>query len=346
MRNFLLILFTFIAIIAAIVFYKFKEYESFKTTTIEFSAPLTVELERGDTWKKVGQKLEKARIVQNGRYFYYMIKESGLTKPVRIGEFEFSGTLTPMQIAQIIVSGKIKLHQFTIPEGYNKYDAAAVIMKQDWIKNHDKFLEYCNDKAFLRKIGGEYFESCEGLLFPSTYRFEKNIELSTVLSRMSDYMFKILEKYKRDIAKTGFSAYEVLKLASIIEKETGVFEEQPKIASVFLNRLKINMRLQSDPTVIYGLMPDYNGDLTRENLLDDNNLYSSYAKNGLPPTPIAFPGENAIKSVLFPEKTKDIYFVATNNGYHYFSKTLDEHNAAVRHYQKKGNSTPFVWKGK
>ncbi len=348
MKKIISLLLIMVVAIGLYLYSVYKRYDHFKTTAYEVND--TVNIEKGESWRKVRLKLKKKAIIRNGEFlnrnfFGFLIKEMAVEKQLKTGEFHFEGKLSPVQVINQIVKGKVKMYSFTIPEGYNMYDANEVFKKLDWIEGNESFLNLCKSGKLLRKVGGQDLKSCEGLLFPSTYKFERGVSLESILTHMGNQMFAVLEKYSKEISKSGFSSYEVLKLASVIEKETGVRDEQPLIASVFLNRLKRGMKLQSDPTVIYGMLPNFDGNIRKKDLLTDHP-YSTYTRKGLPKTPIAFPGENAIKSVLYPKNGSYLYFVSTNNGYHYFSKSLKEHNAAVDHYQKKGLKSKFVWNGK
>jgi UPF0755 protein len=302
----------------------------------------TIEIKKGDNWKTVAKKLKENELISNEKFFYYMIREKHLGRKLKTGEFAFKGILTPFEIAKIIVKGKVKLYSFTIPEGFNKYDTANYLKKIKWIKNSDKFLQICDSRKFLKSIGESEALSCEGLLFPSTYKFPKNVSIQKVMKKMDMQMQNVLSKYEAKIKKYKLHRFQILILASLIEKETGAREEQPKIASVFLNRLKKGMKLQTDPTVIYGLLPNFNGNITKKNLLTDHP-FNTYTRKGLPIGPICFPSENAIKSVLYPAKTNYLYFVSTNKGHHYFSKSLKEHNAAVQYYQIERKRGQFHW---
>lgn len=345
MKKFFIVLILLIGILAGYFFYKLKEYDRFKTQTIELEQPVIIDIYKGSNWKLVAKKLHDNGIISNKKYFYYMIKEQKLDKALKRGEYEFSGKLSPENIIDKLISGKVKLYALTVPEGHNMYDVDLLIRKQTWIKDNDMFLTYCTDKKFLKSIGMGNIPTCEGMLFPSTYKFQKNVSVKKIIRSMDKQMQQVLAKYHKRIKKFGVDPYDILKLASVIEKETGVKEEQPLIASVFSNRLRIGMKLQSDPTVIYGFLPNFDGNIRKKHLVTDHP-YSTYARKGLPKTPICFPGEGAIKSVLYPDKTSYLYFVSTNKGYHYFSKTLKEHNAAVEHYQIKKWKTPFKWQGK
>ncbi|HRZ80411.1 MAG TPA: endolytic transglycosylase MltG [bacterium] len=333
-----------IAVIAlSVVFSKYQDYQDFKVEKIELKDEVVVNIEKGSSWKKVASDLKKAGLITDERSFYWMIKEFKWGGSLKTGEFAFSGRVSPIDVANKIMSGKVRLYAFTIPEGYNKFDADTVFRSLDWVTGNDRFLKICDDKKFLASIGAKGKRSCEGLLFPSTYSFPKNTDILTIMEKMSAQMKSVLAKYQKELDDSKMDVYELLKMASVIEKETGVREEQPMIASVFLNRQRIGMKIQSDPTVIYGMLPDnYKGNIRKQDLLNDHP-WSTYTRYGLPVTPICFPGEGAIKSVLYPEKTSYLYFVATGKGYHYFSKNLKEHNAAVEHYQVKGLKTEFKY---
>lgn len=346
-KIFLLIILFISAAVAVILFLKWNEYNGFKTAGVDVEEPFLLTIERGETWKSLAAKLEKTELVDiktfKPSYFYYLVKEKKAGKKLKTGEFEFQGTYTPENLINKIISGKVKEYSFTIPEGYNIYDIRKIFKPITWIKNSDKFLTICKDKSFLKEIGWGDKSSCEGLLFPSTYTFPKNTDLRKVMKKMALSMKTVLAKYEQKAKEKKLTTYEMLILASVIEKETGVREEQPRIASVFFNRRRIGMPLQSDPTVIYGLFPKFNGNLTRKDLRRDHK-WNSYTRRELPSTPIAMPGEGAIKSVAYPDSSKLLYFVATGGGRHYFSKTLKEHNAAVEWYQIMRRKRPFKYR--
>lgn len=328
----------------AVVFFKYREYRNFKREEVKVGENISVVISRGDSWRKVASVLQENDIITDSKMFYWMIRENKWDAKLKTGEFEFSGKITPVDVAEKIIQGRVKLYSFTIPEGYNKFDTAEVFKSLEWIVDNNTFLEICDDPEFIRSIGWGDLKSCEGLLFPSTYSFEKGVKMRTVMERMASQMNSILNKYENDIKETDMDKYEVLKIASLIEKETGVREEQPLIGSVFMNRRRLGMKYQSDPTVIYGFLPEFEGRIRRVHLITDHP-WSTYTRYGLPVTPICFPGEGAIRGVLFPESTNYLYFVSTKKGYHHFSKTLREHNAAVEHYQIKGlKDVPFKFR--
>ncbi|MCK5809030.1 endolytic transglycosylase MltG [bacterium] len=325
-------------------FYRFQEFKTFQTMPYQLKAPITITITADDNWKKIAAKLENENVISNAQYFYWMIRHRKMGGQLKKGEFEFAGIMTPRDVVKVIASGKVKLYSVTIPEGYNMWDIAALLKNNQDIENSDKFLEYCTDKKFVKKLWKFQGNppSCDGILFPSTYRFPKGYELKKLMKQMASQMTTILNGYKKEMKRWNLSPYEVVKLASVIEKETGAKEEQPLIGSVFHNRIKRGMKLQSDPTVIYGLLPKFNGNIRRKDLLHDHK-WSTYTRMGLPFTPICMPSRRAVKSVLYPSTSSYLYFVATNKGRHYFSKSLVEHNAAVDHYQIKGRKSPFHW---
>ena len=196
-----------------------------------------------------------------------------------------------------------------------------------------QFLSLANDPALLEQYGVTG-PSLEGYLYPDTYHLARGISASTAIDTMVNRFWEVVSPLRKRAEDVGMKMEDVIILASIVEKETGLAEERPTIASVFLNRLKRGMRLESDPTVIYGLK-DFDGNLTREDLMKATH-YNTYIIRGLPPGPIANPGLEAIKAVLFPAKTDYLYFVSKNDGSHHFSRTLSEHNKAVQIYQKGG----------
>ena len=332
-----------LALIAGFFAFKYLQYREFRRTPVEVGAPVTFVVEKGMSWKQVARGLGEKGLVADERFFYYLIKEREWDKKLRTGEFEFQGTLLPEEIARTIVDGRVRLYAVTIPEGFNKYDLAVLLSRLDWVRDGNEFVKYCDAPRILREMGIPEAVTCEGLLFPSTYKFPRGTSVEEIIGVMDRRMQEVFAKYRDRLKKAGLSPMQALTLASVIEKESGVREEQPRIAAVFLNRLKQGMKLQSDPTVIYGKLPAFSGNLTRADLETDHP-HNTYTRQGLPATPICFPGENAIRGIVEPTPTDDIFFVATGEGRHYFSKTYAEHSAAVEHYQVKGLRMPFVWK--
>jgi UPF0755 protein len=251
---------------------------------------------------------------------------------MRAGEYLFKNSMFPDEILSKLAKGDELFHTFTIPEGYNLFQIAKLVQEAGLVKEK-MLLDKARDNSFL-SFAGIKGTSAEGYLFPDTYRFQKSAGAEEILKAMIERFKQVYrEEYGKRAQELGFTREEVIILASMVEKETGVSWEKPLIAAVFKNRLKKKMRLQCDPTVIYGLT-NFNGDLTREHLNSDT-LFNTYRFIGLPPAPIANPGNEAFVAVLYPAQVNYLYFVSRNDGTHCFSNTLQEHNRAVGKYQKR-----------
>jgi UPF0755 protein len=239
--------------------------------------------------------------------------------------------MSPLNILNILKKGAIITHPYTIPEGFTARQIGELYDKKGLLNMHE-FLEAAGDSD----IAGHYGISgpgLEGYLYPDTYQFGLGLSPKAVINVMVKRFQEVIDPFRARAKELGMTIEEVVILASIVEKETGRAEERPLIASVFLNRLKKRMRLESDPTVIYGLN-GFNGNLTKKDLTA-YTPYNTYVIPGLPPGPIANPGMEAIRAVLYPAESDYLYFVSKNDGTHHFSKTLSEHNRAVEIYQKK-----------
>lgn len=274
-------------------------------------------------------------VIPPGRGFYFLARVSRLSQRLQAGEYLFSPGQTPDQILRVLAAGSTVRWSVTIPEGANIYQLADILAEGGW-GERDLFLELVRDPDILARHGVRA-ASLEGYLFPDTYQLLRGQNPREIIGLMVERGRQVRQELGdlRDNA-LGLSPHEVLTLASIVEKETAAPEERPLIAQVFLNRLQQSMRLQTDPTVIYGLA-DFDGNLTRKDL-ETPSPYNTYLINGLPPGPIANPGRAAIAAVLHPASESYLYFVSKNDGTHYFSRDLAEHNRAVLKYQKRGGS--------
>ena len=228
--------------------------------------------------------------------------------------------LTKMKLGETIT------YKFVISDGTNKFDLSSYI-------NTLKLNNDCKDFSCIDLINN----SIEGLLLPDTYFYKKDTNLSLLLNKSSTELKNYVDIIWKDkpIDNPLKSKYEGIILASIIEKESSSLEEKMKIGGVFLNRLKIKMKLQADPTIIYGLMPDFNGDITKKDLRDKSNLYNTYIIKGLPPTPISMPTKSSLNAAILNSPNEYLFFVADGEGKHIFSKTYNEHLEYVNLYQKK-----------
>jgi UPF0755 protein len=237
---------------------------------------------------------------------------------------------SPVQILDQLRKGRIKLYRLTVPEGLTM-EETAVAAADSGFCDMDHFLSLCRDPDFITDLGIPS-HTLEGFLFPETYFFQKTTRCRQVIETMVAMFFTVVtDQWEQKAKELGFSLQEIITLASMIEKEAAVPSERPLISSVFHNRLKKGMRLQSDPTVIYG-DPEFEGRI-RTRHLQRKTDYNTYQMHGLPKGPIANPGAKAIEAALFPADSDYLYFVSRNDKTHYFSKTLAEHNRAVRKYQ-------------
>lgn len=280
----------------------------------------------------ISRQLEDKGIIKSSFKFALLAKLTGSVNQVKAGEYELSPAMLPREVLNKLVNGWVIQHMVTIPEGYNIYQIAETLAKEGLVKKQE-FLAKAFDKDIISSLGVEG-SSLEGYLFPDTYEFWRDMQAEDVLRKMTGRFKKIYsQKYAEAAKGQGLSMREVVTLASIIERETGVPGERGLISAVFHNRLRRGMPLQADPTVIYGIR-NFNGNLTRKDLRTPTP-YNTYIIKGLPPGPIACPGEAAIKAVLNPVKKRYLYFVSKNDGSHYFSITLEAHQRAVAIYQKK-----------
>lgn len=293
-------------------------------------------VKEGSSLKEVAGDLEKTGLITNKTLFVLWTRVKGYGKDLRAGEYALSPAMAPVQLLEILRKGLVILYPVTIPEGFTR-DQIADALAAKGLADKKRFLELTRDKALLRQYGisGPSFE---GYLFPDTYHFSRGMPTSAVLDTMVKRFKQVVAPLMEKSQATGMKFEDVVILASIVEKETGKPEERPLIASVFLNRLRLGMRLESDPTVIYGI-ENFDGDLKKKDLTE-KTPYNTYVIHGLTPGPIANPGLESIKAVMDPARTDYLYFVSRNDGSHHFSKTLAEHNRAVEMYQKRKGKTP------
>ncbi|WP_456431096.1 endolytic transglycosylase MltG [Thermosulfuriphilus sp.] len=297
----------------------------------------------GTPFIEVAKELEERGLVRNRYAFLILAYLMGEIDKIRAGEYELSPAEKAIHILDKLARGEVIQHIITIPEGYNVYQIARLLDKASLVEAQ-KFLTACREKAFLKALGIEA-TSCEGYLFPDTYYLTRGMQAQDIIRQMVERFWEVWEKnnFSTRAQELGLSVHEVLTLASIVEKETYLESERPIIAGVFFNRLKRGMPLQADPTVRYGLSK-FRRRLSRRDLRHPNP-YNTYLRPGLPPGPIANPGLSSIRAVLWPAETKYLYFVAKPNGGHHFSRTLREHNRAVRKYRRRHRPTSYHQRG-
>jgi UPF0755 protein len=292
-----------------------------------------VMVEDGMTLRQVAVNLEKHGIIKNRTFFLAWARLKGYGRRIKSGEYRLSPAMAPVKIFDMLNRGIIITHSVTFPEGLTAEQIGEVLERNKSISvEKSVFLSLVHDPAILKKYGIPG-TSLEGYLYPDTYQFSRRQSPESIIDIMVSRFNEVILPFKGKIEMSGMTLGEVITLASIVEKETGRADERPLIASVFLNRIKKNMRLDSDPTVIYGI-EDFNGNLTRDDLRK-YTPYNTYVIKGLPPGPISNPGIESIRAVLFPGDTDYLYFVSKNDGSHYFSRSLEEHSRHVMTYQKK-----------
>lgn len=302
-------------------------------------AETTVLIPRGAGVRQIGALLAEKGVLQNDVRYLVYLRASGLGPMLQAGEYRFAPGLTPPQVLEKIAKGEVLRHPVTVVEGLKLEEIAAVFAQGGWVDS-SKFLRLTRDAAFIRSLKLETADleaaSLEGYLFPDTYLMVRGMGEEELIRQMVRSFQRVWASL--DSGKTELSQHEVLTLASVVEKETGQAVERPLIARVFLNRLKLGMPLQSDPTVIYGMGARFTGNLRKSDLRAPSS-HNTYVIPGLPPGPICSPGKAALEAVLSPASSEALYFVSRNDGSHVFSKTLAEHNRAVQLYQRQ-DKTP------
>lgn len=292
----------------------------------------TVEIPRGASFAQTVGILEKAGMVGNEKGFYFLSYLSDALDKIKAGEYDLRSSMTPMDVLERLVKGKVKEYPVFIPEGYTVRQIADRLEEQG-LADREIFLSLASDGRLLSSLGIEE-DSAEGYLFPDTHMLNKSMGEEGIIRFMVRQFRRLMTPdLLEQMERLDLTESEVVILASIIEKEGGPNEEKPLISAVFHNRLKKGMRLQSDPTVIYG-MEDFDGNLRREDLKKETP-YNTYRIKGLPPGPICNPGLEAIRAALYPAPVKYLYFVSNNIGSHHFSTNLVDHNKAVLKYQIK-----------
>ena len=297
---------------------------------------LVLEIKKGETLNSVLNNLKEQGVFQSlwATKIYARINKFG--SRIKAGEFKLTSPMTAPQLLQFISANNQIAYSIQFIEGSTYQDALLVLASHEKILHT---LDGVSDSDIAKKLNLEHLPHLEGQLYPDTYHFHKGDTDVDILLRSNQRLRSILEEEwqarQKDLPLEN--AYQALILASIIEKETGVPEERSEIAGVFIRRLQKKMRLQTDPTVIYGLGDSYKGNITRKHLKQETP-YNTYRISGLPPSPIALVGRAAIHAALNPKAGNSLYFVAKGDGSHYFSETIEEHNKAVRKYQLKRRS--------
>ncbi|MBI5527676.1 MAG: endolytic transglycosylase MltG [Deltaproteobacteria bacterium] len=297
---------------------------------------VVVEIPKGATHKTVADLLARQGVVRNGKFFYYylryLVRFEGM-RDIKAGEYLFKSGTTPREVAAKLFKGEIHTYKVTIPEGL-RYDEIAEIFAARKLADRERFIELCTDRVLIKSLGLEA-DSLEGYLAPETYTLAKGLPTEQVVRMLHKRFRDVFDRHGLALSGKGLSMHQAVTLASIVEKETGAPEERPLIAAVFSNRLKKKMRLQTDPTVIYGILRTkgaFDGNLTRKDL-ETPTPYNTYTIPGLPPGPISNPGAAAIEAVAHPAESDAVFFVSKNNGTHVFCPDYACHLKAVQKWQ-------------
>ncbi|MFT2090898.1 endolytic transglycosylase MltG [Paraglaciecola sp. 2405UD69-4] len=298
---------------------------------LNISSDTVFRVDNGHSAKGILNRLKAKGILKENLGLKIRLKIEPELAQIKVGTYLLTPSMTGLDLLQLLVSGKEKQFSVSLVEG---------LRLRDWLltlKSHPNLTSNANLQGSLRTLGESLpGGSLEGWLLPDTYHFVDQTDIFEVILRANESMVSYLQSAweNRAIDLPYDTPYQGLIMASIIEKETGVAEERPRIAGVFVNRLRLNMRLQTDPTVIYGMGDNFDGNIRRKDLRTPTP-YNTYVIKGLPPTPIAMPSKLAIDAAFHPIATEELYFVSKGDGSHKFSATLQEHNTAVRKYQLK-----------
>jgi len=307
----------------------------FVTTPLKLpQTPYEFTLKHGSSLRSVARQLVEAKILSEPWSFTALVRFQGKAGEVKAGNYYLEKNPTPLRLFRMITRGDVSQSEIAFIEGWN-FRRMRQSLDEHQAVRHDA--TQMTEREILEQIGAEE-EAAEGLFFPDTYYFSSGMSDLAILKRAYQAMqTRLAEAWaERDPLLPYQTPYEALIMASIVEKETGRASERPLIAGVFINRLRINMRLQTDPTVIYGLGENFDGNLRRADLTQDTP-YNTYTRFGLPPTPIAMPGLGALQAAVHPAATRALYFVGKGDGTHKFSASLVEHNLAVARYQLNRN---------
>jgi UPF0755 protein len=313
-----------------------RQLDAFAATPFGGAEPREVNIPAGSGPRAVSTLLARAGVVADADLFYRFLRRDELVPKLRAGEYEFSGPLTPAQVAEKLVSGQQKTYRVTVPEGLRLDEVLPLLAHSELHLDEARLLALASDPAWVRRQGVPA-DRLEGFLFPDTYVFTRPFTAEAVLSRM---VSRALEEAKKAQAEHGpgidLDLLSLVTLASIVEKETGAPAERSHIACVFHNRLRKGMRLDTDPTVLYAMMllrGRFVKNITSQDLVTPHP-YNTYTREGLPPGPIANPGAAALHAAAVPMVCNDLYFVSRNDGTSVFCPTLICHNAAVKKWQQ------------
>ena len=326
-KFFLLSLGIFLLVSISILWFLFVPFSKTASTKVIF-------IKKGTPLRKVSEVLEGEGIITNRHFFVFLAMILGKKTKIKAGEYEFHTPVLPLEVLSALAKGQVKRHLVTIPEGFTLSQIGQLLEQLNLVEKKE-FFQKTSSPAFINALGLSQLAgpTLEGYLFPDTYHLLREMDPEEAIQMMVHQFRKVFgPEFARWASELGISEREVVILASIIEKETSLPEEKPLISAVFHNRLRKRIPLQSDPTVIYGIK-NFNGNLTKEDLVRPS-AYNTYLLAGLPPTPICNPGRDSLLAAVHPAPVSYLYFVSKNDGSHYFSSDIEQHNRAVWKYQK------------
>ena len=337
MKKFFVFLLILLLILGGVGFWGYQKLTEFVHTSVNVTQDQLLTIERGTTGSKLAALLEQEKILEHADLLPWLLKLQPQLNKVKAGTYSLTGVKTLQDLLDMINSGKEAQFSVKFIEGktfkeWRKNLENAPHLKQTLQGKSDKEIMALLDIPAVAKAVYEW-NNMDGWLYPDTYNYTPNSTDLELLKRSATRLQKALDKAwsERDENLPLADPYQMLILASIVEKETGVAAERPQVASVFINRLRANMKLQTDPTVIYGMGESYTGNIRKKDL-ETITPYNTYMIEGLPPTPIAMVSESALQAVAHPAKTDFYYFVADGSGGHKFTRNLNEHNKAVQEY--------------
>ena len=337
MKKFFVFLLILLLILGGVGFWGYQKLTEFVHTPVNVTQDQLLTIERGTTGGKLAALLEQEKILDNADLLPWLLKLQPQLNKVKAGTYSLTGVKTLQDLLDMINSGKEAQFSVKFIEGktfkeWRKNLENAPHLKQTLQGKSDKEIMALLDIPAVAKAVYEW-NNMDGWLYPDTYNYTPNSTDLELLKRSTTRLQKALDKAwnERDENLPLTDPYQMLILASVVEKETGIAAERPQVASVFINRLKANMKLQTDPTVIYGMGERYTGNIRKKDL-ETMTPYNTYMIEGLPPTPIAMVSESALQAVAHPAKTDFYYFVADGSGGHKFTRNLNEHNKAVQEY--------------
>lgn len=319
-----------VLIFSGITWYLWNGFQEF------IQQPLGIEQEldvaKGTSAYSLGREWQQEEIIEQFYYYQLLLKLKPELRPIKAGNYKITPEMTAVDVLQKLVAGDVIKYQFSVIEGSNIYELLLALQANSDLKHEIDYGQEFSDIFKSMEFVGQSHP--EGMFYADTYQFTKGDSDLDILKRAYGRLQSVLDEEwaKRADALPYETPYQALIMASIIEKETAVPAERPEISGVFVRRMAKNMLLQTDPTIIYGLLPEFDGNI-RRNDIRNPHPWNTYVHRGLPPTPIAMVGREAIQAALNPKPGDTLYFVAKGDGSHHFSKTLEEHNRAVRKYQ-------------